>query len=241
MRVVDEFSTRRHEIEAHMAANGGESARAAQVAAYATRRMKDHSASPETLLEGWRQRAVDLGFDAELVYDQIDADIDHPGDIGIVPLGLMFERLAGPDGLTRNRSMFGRREIIQGVCELLPNGAPITSIVEWADLFMASDHCVQLTGTGIAAIRTKDGRIVSARTDEARFSTPDMLATERRLIDTAVRRTSDGVGAADHRHVDAALDARPTLSDEQMRMVWRGCFSRGGGDRVGGVAWGGTA
>ena len=236
MRVVDEFSTRRHEIEAHMAANGGESARAAQVAAYATRRMKDHSASPETLLEGWRQRAVDLGFDAELVYDQIDADIDHPGDIGIVPLGLMFERLAGPDGLTRNRSMFGRREIIQGVCELLPNGAPITSIVEWADLFMASDHCVQLTGTGIAAIRTKDGRIVSARTDEARFSTPDMLATERRLIDTAVRRTSDGVGAADHRHVDAALDARPTLSDEQMRMVWRVCFSGAGVDVVEGVA-----
>ncbi len=236
MRVVDEFSTRRHEIEANMAANGGESARSAQVAAYATRRMKDHSATPETLRDGWRQRAVDLGFDVELVCDQVNAGIDDPRDIGLVHLGPMFERLAGPDGLTRNRSMFGRREIIQGICDLLPNGAPIASIVEWADLFVASEHCVQLTGTGAAAIRTRAGRVVSARTDETRFSTPDMLATERRLIDCAVRRTGDGVGTADHRHVDTAIAGRPTLSDEQMRMVWRVCSSGAGVDIVEGVA-----
>ena len=125
----------------------------------------------------------------ELVCDQINADIDHQRDIGLVHLTPMFERLAGPDGLTRNRSMFGRREIIQGICELLPNGAPIANIVDWANLFAASEHCVELTGTGAAAIRTKDGRVVSARTDETRYSTPDMLATERRLIDTAIRRT----------------------------------------------------
>jgi len=236
MRVVDEFSTRRHEIEAHMAANGGDSARAAQVAAYATRRMKDHAATPQSLFDGWRQRAADLEFDAELVCDQIYADTGHRRDIGLVQLAPMFERLAGPGGLTRNRSMFGRREIIQGICELLPNGAPITSIVEWADLFVASEHCVELAGTSAAAIRTKDGRIVSARTDETRFSTLDMLATERRLIDTAIRRTSDGVGTADQRHVDAALDARPTLSDEQIRMVSRVCFSGAGVDIVEGVA-----
>lgn len=88
----------------------------------------------------------------ELVCDQVNAGIDDPRDIGLVHLGPMFERLAGPDGLTRNRSMFGRREIIQGICDLLPNGAPIASIVEWADLFVASEHCVQLTGTGAAAI-----------------------------------------------------------------------------------------
>ncbi len=236
MRVVDEFSTRRHEIDAHMARTGGDSARAAQIAAYATRRMKDHTATPESLLDGWRQRAVDLGFDAERVCNQINADIDHQRDIGVIHLTPMFERLAGPDGLTRNRSMFGRREVIQGICDLLPNGAPIASIVEWADLFVASEHCVQLTGTGASAIRTKDGRVVSARTDETRFSTPDMLATERRLIDTAVRRTGDGVGCADHRHVDAAISARPTLSDEQVQMVLRVCFSGAGVDIVEGVA-----
>ena len=236
MRVVDEFSTRRHEIEAHMAANGGESARAAQIAAYATRRMKDHTATPETLLQGWRQRGADLGFDAELVCDQINAGIDHSRGIGLEHLGPMFERLAGPAGLTRNRSMFGRREIIQGICELLPNGAPIASIIEWADLFVDSEHCVQLTGTGATAIRTRQGRVVSARTDEARFSTPDMLATERRLIDSAIGRAGDLVGIADHRHVDAATNLRPSLSHEQLKMVWRVCFSGTGVDIVEGVA-----
>ena len=236
MRVVDEFSTRRHEIEAHMARNGGDSARSAQIAAYATRRMKDHTATPETLAEGWQRRATDLGFDAEQVCRQINAQVDHPSEIGLVHLTPMFEQLAGPDGLTRNRSMFGRRDVIQGICELLPNGAPITDICEWADLFLTSEHCVQLTGTSATAIRTRQGRVVSARTDEARYSTPDMLATERRLIDAAICRAGDLVGIADHRHVDTATNLRPSMSPEQLKMVWRVCLSGTGVDIVEGVA-----
>lgn len=193
MRVVDEFSTRRHEIEDHMARNGGDSARAAQVAAYATRRMKDHRATPETLVAGWRQRASGLGFNCEHVCREINASVDHPRDIGLVDLTAMFERLAGPDGLTRNRSMFGRRQVIEGICDLLPNGAPIGEIIDWADFFLDSKYCVRLTGRSDAAIRTQSGQIVSAHTDEARYSTPDMLATERRLIDIAVRRTGEGL------------------------------------------------
>jgi len=236
MQVVDEFSTRRHEIEAHMAANGGDTARSAQIAAYATRRMKDHTSTPETLSAGWRRRATDLGFDAEHACKQINAQVDHPSDIGLVHLTPIFEQLAGPDGLTQNRSMFGRRDVIQGICELLPNGAPITDICEWADLFLSSEHSVQLTGTSAAAIRTRHGRVVSARTDETRYSTPDMLTTERRLIDAAISRAGDLVGIADHRHVDAATNLRPSMSPEQLQMVWRVCFSGTGVDIVEGVA-----
>ena len=44
----------------------------------------DFLAPFDQLLDGWRQRAVDLGFDTELVCDQINADIDHqPGLIEI--------------------------------------------------------------------------------------------------------------------------------------------------------------
>ncbi len=236
MRVVDEFSTRRHEIEAHMARNGGDSARSAQVAAYATRRMKDHTATPETLAARWRRRSTELGFDCEQACREINAAVDDPRDVGPVDLTAMFERLAGPDGLTRNRSVFGRRNVIEAVCDLLPNGAPIGQIIEWADFFLDSEHSVRLTGRSDAAIRRSSGRIVSARIDEARFSTPDMLATERRLIDTAVGRVGDGVGQADHRHVDTAIAERPSMSDEQKQMVWRVCFSGAGVDVVEGVA-----
>lgn len=169
MQVVDEFSTRRREIEAHMAENGFDSARSAQLAAYATRRMKDHSATPESLVIGWRRRAAGLGFDCEHVCERLHDDTRTPKPIGRINLTPMFTHLAGPDGLTKNRSTFGRREVIQGICDLLPNGAPVTDICDWADLFIASDHCTGLTGTKSAVIRTNDGRTVSARTDETRF------------------------------------------------------------------------
>ena len=236
MQVVDEFSTRRHEIEAHMADNGFDSARSAQLAAYATRRMKDHSATPESLAHGWRQRAAELGFDYEQVCDRLNADTLTPRSTGLVHLNPMFEHLAGPDGLTKNRSTFGRREVIQGICDLLPNGAPIADICEWADLFIDSDRCTRLAGTKSAVIRTNDGRTVSARTDETRFSTPDMLATERRLIATAVERVNAGVGAAASYLVDIAIAQRPSMSDEQAEMARQLCTSGSGVDLVEGVA-----
>jgi hypothetical protein len=125
MQVVDEFSTRRHEIEAHMAENGFDSARSAQLAAYATRRMKDHTATPESLVDTWQAaRASELGFDCEQVCDRLNADIDTLRWTGLVHLTPMFEHLAGPDGLTKTRSTFGRREVIQGICDRLPIGAP---------------------------------------------------------------------------------------------------------------------
>jgi len=236
MQVVDAFSTRRHEIEDHMAKNGFDSARSAQLAAYATRRLKDHSATPESLAHGWRHRAAELGFDCEQVCDRLNADTHAPRSTGLVHLTPMFEHLAGPDGLTRNSSTFGRREVIQGICDRLPNGAPIADICDWADLFVDSEHCTRLPGTKSAVIRTNDGRTVSARTDETRFSTPDMLATERRLIATAVERVNAGVGAVSSYLVDTAIAQRPSMSDEQADMVRQLCTSGSGVDLVEGVA-----
>ena len=54
---IREFSTRRREMEAHLEKYGQHSARAAQLAAYATRRPKDTSIATEGLLPVWRERA----------------------------------------------------------------------------------------------------------------------------------------------------------------------------------------
>jgi conjugative relaxase-like TrwC/TraI family protein len=236
MQVVDEFSTRRHEIEAHLAENGFDSARSAQLAAYATRRMKDHTATPESLVDTWQRRASELGFDCEQVCDRLNAGTLTLRWTGLVHLTPMFEHLAGPDGLTKTRSTFGRREVIQGICDRLPIGAPVADICEWADLFIDSEHCTRLAGTKSAVIRTSDGRTVSARTDERRFSTPDMLTTERRLIAAAVGCADAGVGLADPQVVDVAIGQRPSMSDEQVEMVRQLCTSGRGVDLVEGVA-----
>ncbi len=234
MQVIDEFSTRRHEIEAHLAGSGFDSARSAQIATYATRRMKDLSATPATLVEGWRARAGRLGFDCEHASQHLASDRERPRDA--VDVEAMFDRLAGPDGLTRNRATFGRREIIMGICDLLPDGAPIGEICEWSELFIESDRCIRLFGDRSARIRTRDGRVVSARTDEVRFSTPDMITAERHLVGSAVRRVNAHAGVADRRHVSAAIEARPLMSVEQTDMVWRICTGGSGVEVVEGVA-----
>ncbi len=236
MRVNDEFSTRRHEIEAWMASNGYDSARAAQIATYATRRMKDHTATADTLTDSWRQRAVVLGFDAEIVSANL-ATTPSEGAAGLgVDREALFEVLAGPEGLTRNRTTFGRRDVLMGICDLLPNGAPVTAVVELADRFIESEHCLKLTGTDPSFIRTRTGGAVSARTDETRYSTPDMIATERRLVATAIRAVDHGVGCAPIDIIEQTLAARPTMSDEQALMVWEICGAGRPVDVVEGVA-----
>jgi len=233
--VIDEFSTRRREIEAHLEASGFDSARAAQVATYATRRMKDHSTTVETLADGWRQRAERLGFDPLVASEAI---IVGPGSSAPVsdPIDKIFVDLAGPHGLTQHRSTFGRREVIQAICERLPNGAPVSQVIEWAERFIESEHCVELVDHRSPTIRTSTGGSVSARTDQVRYSTPDIIATERHLVESALRRANDKIGWSSVDDIYAAFDARPTLSDEQASMVWRICGQGRGVDLVEGVA-----
>src|SRR5688572_20989469 len=65
------FSRRRAEIEAHMAERGETTARAAQIATYATRKAKDSSVEAEGLLPEWRERARTLGLDEDTLADLV--------------------------------------------------------------------------------------------------------------------------------------------------------------------------
>ena len=61
--VLREFSTRRREIETYLDDHGQGGAKAAQVAAYNTRKAKDSSLDAEGLLPAWRERASAVGLD----------------------------------------------------------------------------------------------------------------------------------------------------------------------------------
>lgn len=65
--VIRDFSHRRIEAEAAMAARGETSARAAQASTLETRRAKDNGATAETLRSAWRERATELGLIASAV------------------------------------------------------------------------------------------------------------------------------------------------------------------------------
>ncbi len=240
-RTLRVFSRRRAEIEAHMAERGETSARAAQVATYATRKPKDRSIEAEGLLPEWRERARSLGLDDDALADLVGRVAPElapePGTIAAEEL---FAALAAPDGLTAQRSTFGRKEVLQAICDRLPGGADISQVVVLAKAFVASDHVVAI---GVPerlwtsdVLRRLDGMVVPAHLDVLRWTTPELLATENRLIDGACSRADDLVGIARADSVTAALAAHPTLSAEQTAMIERLTGSGAGVEVVVGVA-----
>src|SRR5215213_9200009 len=154
--VLRAFSRRRADIEAELERRGAAGAAAAEIATLATRRAKDYRVAPEQLVAEWRERAAQLGLTPEAVR----ALGDRRRSIGLD--GELVERvaaqLAGPDGLTRQRSTFTRRDVLRALCERLPAGSDVTvaDVERVADHFLASGRAVVLavgerasTGDGV--------------------------------------------------------------------------------------------
>jgi Ti-type conjugative transfer relaxase TraA len=233
-RAIREFSQRRQQIEDHLDERGLSTAKAAQVAAYATRKAKDMTVPAEGLVESWRHRAETVGLDAAVL-----AGVCEPRNRWrvIQPTAQhLFGEMAAPTGLTAKRSTFGRRDVIQAICQNLPAGAPVEEVLAMADGFLGSAHVVALGDTGRQVMYRADGTVAPAKVDDVRFTTPEMLATEQRLIDSATRRQRERTGVAEPGHIDAAIAARPTLSGEQAEMVWKLCAGGAGVEIVEGVA-----
>ena len=119
--VLRAFSRRRADIEAELERRGASSAAAAQVAALATRRGKDYRVTPEQLVPEWRERAAQLGLTPDVVR-AIRGDGRGRGHAAEL-VEEIAERLGGPAGLTRQRSTFTRRDVVQAFCEALPTDA----------------------------------------------------------------------------------------------------------------------
>ena len=220
--LIEEFSTRRREILEHLDAHGTGGGRAAQVATYATRRPKTPTGAAADLRAGWVDHAVDAGYDfaalekavreeAVLRGRRADSTVDRPR---------LFAELAGPEGVTERRSTFDRRDVVKAVCARLPAGAPVGDVIGLVDGFLA---CDQVLGVGGADPLT-------------RWTTRDLLACERHLVDTAVATQRRRVCQIPSETVVAALDTRPSLSDEQRVMVAGLCRSGHGVDIVIGAA-----
>ncbi len=231
--VLRAFSRRRHEIE--QACGGADAAggRRGQFAALATRKAKDYEVSPEVLLAEWRERAERLGLeqqDLEALLDETtyrDLDLDEQDDVEL--------DLASPSGLTAQSSTFSRREALQGFCSALRDGATVEKVEALADAFLENDEVVAIGDDGPRRFRLSDSPI-AAGTNETRYTTQEMLATERRVVEHAVARRTDGVGIVAAGHRDAALASRPSLYPDQVAMVERVTSSGAGVEVVVGPA-----
>jgi hypothetical protein len=101
--------------------------------------------------------------------------------------------------LTGQASTFARRDVLDALARQLPVGASaertLAQLEELADEFLASERAVPVT--------------VDRGLEERRYSTPELLALERGLVEQAERRGTEGTAMGAGEHVRATLQAGP--------------------------------
>jgi conjugative relaxase-like TrwC/TraI family protein len=201
------FSKRTHQIDAELGqlvADGRErTPRLVKWTVQATRKPKRHE-TPDTLYGRWRQEAAERGVDADtLVREVTGRTRDQDRTVSAEVADRLFDRLAGPDGLTEHASTFTRPEVLVALGAGLA-GAGRTKLEELADRFLA-ERAVSV--------------VADRALEERRWSTPDLLAVEQRLVESATDRTSEQTALASHEAVREALAVHPTAGSDQQAMV----------------------
>ncbi|HKZ13228.1 MAG TPA: MobF family relaxase [Solirubrobacterales bacterium] len=194
------FSTRRAEILAAVGEDA--SARAMQVAALETRKAKDRDLTDESLREGWRVKAAEIGLDRETIARRLGHE--RPGRS--VLSAQKIER-----AVTEHVSHFDRRDAIRAIADNLPHGARVDEVERLADEFLASGSVIRIAETPRGP----------------RFTTERIWELERRALAAAEEMSgSGGFAVADPILVSRVLASRSTIKADQQAMVAR--LTRGG-------------
>jgi hypothetical protein len=207
--LVRGFSKRTGQIDAELdrlGANGRErTARLVKWTVQATRKPKQHQ-TPDTLYDRWRQEAAERGVDPDtLVRTVTDRTPNRVQDqtVSGEAVARLLDRLAGPEGLTEHASTFTRPDVLVALGAGLA-GARRAVLEALADRFCGE------RAVSVVADRTLD---------ERRWSTPELLAVEQRLVESVTGRTDEQAAVASHQAVRDALAAHPTAGADQQAMV----------------------
>jgi conjugative relaxase-like TrwC/TraI family protein len=207
--LVRSFSKRTGQIEAELyrlVADGRErTPRLVKWTVQATRKPKEHEA-PDTLYDRWRQEAAERGVDADILVRTVTgrtANRVQDRTVSAAVAGRLFDRLAGPDGLTEHASTFTRPDVLVALGAGLA-GAGRTELEGLADRFLA-ERTVSV--------------VADRALEERRWSTPELLAVEQRLVESAIGRTGGETARVSHQAVGEALAAHVTAGADQQAMV----------------------
>jgi conjugative relaxase-like TrwC/TraI family protein len=172
---------------------------------HATRKPKEHEA-PDTLYGRWRAEAAECGhYPDALVREVTDRapNRDQDRTVSAEATVRLIDRLVGPDGLTAHASTFVRPDVLVALGAGLA-GAGRSELEALADRFLAE------RAVSVVADRTLE---------ERRWSTPDLLAVEQRLVVGATGRMEEQTAVASHQAVRDALAVHPTAGPDQQAMV----------------------
>jgi Mrp family chromosome partitioning ATPase len=206
------FSTRRAEILASVGEDA--SAKAMRVAALETRQAKDRDITDESLREGWRVRAEEIGLTRERIAERLGHDLPGRSVLTAEQVGR---------SVTGHASHFDRRDAIRAVAENLPHGAPAHEVEGIADAFLSGASVIRIAETPRGP----------------RYTTMRIWELERRALAAAGQMAAgSGHAVADPAVVSRVLATRSTIDAEQRAMVER--LTRGGEQLVVVVGHAGT-
>ncbi|MGH9010237.1 MAG: MobF family relaxase, partial [Acidimicrobiia bacterium] len=226
--VVEHFSKRSDEIAAELAKIGSESARAREIAALATRKAKDRQADEVGLHQRWQAEAAAVGFAAEAIAACLGRTTGMTRRLDEGRIEGLFDRLAGPDGLTEHAATFGRAEVICGLASALGGAVDGAGLIRLADRFLASPRVCLVSesrpGQRRARILAADGAFLTDLANSP-YTTPELVAIEERLLAALTIPPATPAPTATPAAVETALAARPELDGEQRAMVEAVCCS----------------
>jgi conjugative relaxase-like TrwC/TraI family protein len=214
--LIERFSKRSEEIDHWLAEQGLSGIKASSAAAVATRAPKDHSESELSVYARWTRELAEQGVAERQLAEVCRGERGRPASAQEVDRVLV--ELAGPAGLTAEASTFTRAEVVDALAKRLP---------------VAPSAQAALTQTEQAADRFLEERAVRVARDRRlgveRYSTPELLALERQLVDGATARTDEGCAVVRPELVRQVLDRHATAGEDQAAMVHDVCR---GGDGV---------
>jgi len=220
--VLRHFSQRRAEIEQRAIelvgteAAGSLTREQMQGIALATRRPKTGDrVHGHQWREDARARSSEHGFGA----DELWALVERPDRERACPsLAAVVARLSGADGLTGTHNTFARRHALAEIAGEFVDGISATALERATNRYL-SDESVKELG------RTDTG--------EQRFTTKQLLACERSILDGSARRHDSMTGALAKRGIDSALaEAQPMLNVDQAAAIRAIAASGNGVDTI---------
>jgi conjugative relaxase-like TrwC/TraI family protein len=204
--LIERFSKRSEEIDHWLAEQGLSGIKASSAAAVATRAPKDHAESEQSVYARWARELAEQGVGERQLAEVCRGERGRPATAQ--ELRQVLEELAGPEGLTKQASTFTRAEVVDALAKRLPVAPSaqqaLTQAEAAADRFLAE-----------RAVRVARDR----RLGVDRFSTPELLELERRLVDGATQRADQGCAVVRPELVRQVLDRHSTVGEDQAAMV----------------------
>jgi conjugative relaxase-like TrwC/TraI family protein len=204
--LIERFSKRSEEIDQWLDTHGLSGIKASSAAAVATRAPKNSAESEHSVYQRWTAELAEQGVGERQLAEVCSGGLGRPATR--TELDASLDALAGPDGLTGQVSTFTRAEVVDALAKRFPVAPSayqaLTQAEEAADRFLAE-----------RAVRVAHDR----RLGVERFSTPELLALERQLVEGAAGRTGESCAVVRSELVRQVLDRHATAGEDQVAMV----------------------